>query len=95
MSPSEVAGQCVALLALPWRDVATSGGWTWNLALAATAFLAFRLFDILKPPPANGMQRWPAGRGILADDLVAGLYALIATQLIARLVLPEIMGPVG
>jgi hypothetical protein len=41
------------------------------------------------------MQRWPAGRGILADDLVAGLYALIATQLIARLVLPEIMGPVG
>jgi phosphatidylglycerophosphatase A len=76
----EMAGQCVALLLLPWREDAL----LYNAALAATGFLAFRFFDILKPPPANGLQRIPGGWGILIDDLVAGVYALIVTQLAAR-----------
>jgi len=83
----ETAGQCVALLFLPWRNVAEAGAWTWNLGLAAVAFGAFRLFDILKPPPINGLQRIGGGRGILVDDLVAGLYALAVTQLVARFIL--------
>ena len=83
----ETAGQCVALLLLPWRDVAESGAWTWNIVLAATAFAAFRFFDILKPPPINGLQRIGGGRGILIDDLVAGLYALAVAQLVARFIL--------
>jgi phosphatidylglycerophosphatase A len=83
----ETAGQCVALLLLPWRNVAEAGAWTWNLGLAAVAFGAFRLFDILKPPPINGLQRIGGGRGILVDDLVAGLYALAVTQLVARFIL--------
>ena len=83
----ETAGQCVALLLLPWRNVAEAGAWTWNIALAATAFGAFRVLDILKPPPINGLQRIGGGRGILIDDLVAGVYALAVTQLVARFIL--------
>ena len=49
-------------------------------------FLAFRIFDILKLPPANGLQRVPGGWGILLDDLVAGVQALIVVQLVTRLV---------
>jgi phosphatidylglycerophosphatase A len=83
----ETAGQCVALLLLPWRDVSEAGAWSFDAALAATAFVAFRLFDILKPPPINQLQRAPGGRGILADDLLAGVYALVVAQIAARFIL--------
>ena len=82
----ETAGQCVALLALPW-----GGDWSENLVLAATAFVTFRLFDIVKPPPINRIQRLGGGWGILVDDLLAGLYALAATQLLARLIWPGVL----
>ena len=60
--------------------------------MAATAFFAFRICDIVKPPPANGLQKLPAGWGILVDDLVAGVYALVLTQLLVRFVLPGVLG---
>jgi len=85
----EVAGQAIALLALPWRAIVDEGGARWdallfNIIAAATAFFAFRLFDIVKPPPAQQLQAWPSGVGILIDDIFAGGYALIATQLLVR-----------
>jgi phosphatidylglycerophosphatase A len=40
------------------------------------AFLATRIFDIVKPPPAAQAQRLNAGWGILLDDLLASLYAV-------------------
>ena len=46
----ETAGQAIALLFLPWRPMIDSEGWIWNVALAATAFFAFRILDIIKPP---------------------------------------------
>lgn len=42
----------------------------------AVAFVLFRVFDVLKPWPANALQKLHAGPGIVLDDLVAGLYAL-------------------
>ncbi|MHC5004868.1 MAG: phosphatidylglycerophosphatase A family protein [Planctomycetota bacterium] len=87
----EVAGQCVALLALPWRAMADAASFGWNAALAGAAFLAFRIADITKPPPANGLQRLSGGWGILIDDLIAGAYALIVVQLLARLLLVRLM----
>ncbi len=81
----EVAGQCVALLFLPWH---TGGeGTLWNLAMAGGAFATFRIFDILKPPPIRQIQRAPAGWGILLDDLLAGAAALGVTQLVFRVIL--------
>ena len=84
----ETAGQCIALLFLPWRPMTDRDGWVWNLALAATAFFAFRILDIIKPPPANQIQRLPGGWGILADDLIAGVYALLVAQSVGRVLLP-------
>jgi phosphatidylglycerophosphatase A len=78
----ETAGQAIALLALPGCGVLT--GPRAAITLLA-AFLAFRLMDILKPPPARGIQRMPGGWGILLDDLVAGVYALVIVQVGAAL----------
>lgn len=81
----ETAGQCLPLLALP--ATAVEPGSHAALTLLA-AFLAFRFFDILKPPPAHGLQRVPGGWGILLDDLVAGLYAMLAVQALTRGLMP-------
>jgi phosphatidylglycerophosphatase A len=78
----EFAGQCLALLALP---IGLDAG-RWALAcVLGGQFLLFRLLDILKPPPAHQAEALPAGWGILADDLAAGLYANILGQLLWRL----------
>jgi phosphatidylglycerophosphatase A len=47
----------------------------WGGALAG--FFLFRLFDVIKPYPANRVERLPGGFGIMADDAVAALYANI------------------
>jgi len=47
-------------------------------------FLAFRIFDITKPPPARQLERLPAGWGILLDDLAAAVYANLLCQIIFR-----------
>lgn len=88
----ETAGQCIALLFLPWRPMTGTDGWTWNLALAATAFFAFRILDIIKPPPANQLQKLRGGLGIVADDLAAGVYALIVAQVVGRVVMERMWG---
>ena len=79
----ETAGQSLALLFLPWS--AGPDAWPRNLMLAGTAFVAFRFFDILKPPPIRQVQRAGGGWGILVDDLLAGVAALGVTQLVALL----------
>jgi phosphatidylglycerophosphatase A len=68
----EVAGQLVTLLL-------TGSGFSG----AVIGFFAFRLFDIIKPWPANRFERLPGGVGIMADDLMAGVYANIVLQVIA------------
>ena len=51
--------------------------------VAIAAFFLFRAFDIVKPPPARGLQRLGGGVGILIDDLLAGAYALGAAWCVA------------
>ena len=60
----EVAGQWVSLLFLPT-----------GLGITAAAFFLFRLMDVLKPWPARDLERLPGGLGIMADDVMAGIYA--------------------
>ena len=51
----------------------------------AFAFLLFRLFDIVKPPPANIIDReWHNGFGVMADDIVAAFYAVVVFALWQR-----------
>jgi phosphatidylglycerophosphatase A len=65
----EVAGQLVALTTVPLMF----RSW-WPIVLA---FLVFRFFDIVKPYPAGRLESLAGGLGILADDLVAGVYAAV------------------
>jgi phosphatidylglycerophosphatase A len=67
----EVAGQLIALIYAPV---------TWKSLLAA--FILFRGFDILKPPPIRQLERLPEGTGIMLDDIGAGLLALAVMQLL-------------
>ncbi len=55
-----------------------------STALAAAGFVLFRLFDITKPFPIRRLERLPGGWGLLADDLLAGLYAAVALLLLRR-----------
>lgn len=71
----EVAGMLLALLFLPY-----------NLIIGVLAFILFRILDIAKPYPANGLQRLSGSRGIMVDDIIAGLYANIILQAVLRLV---------
>ena len=51
----------------------------------AAAFLAFRFFDIVKPFPASFFdERVKNGFGVMADDLVAGLYTLLTLTALAH-----------
>lgn len=71
----EVAGQLLALLPLLPGPLDPLG--------LATAFVAFRLFDIWKPPPVGALERLPGGAGIMADDLAAGLIAMLGVAIVA------------
>jgi phosphatidylglycerophosphatase A len=72
----EVVGMGVSTLFWP-----AQAGRIWLVA----AFLLFRLFDVMKPPPANRIQDLPRGWGIMADDAVAGAYANIVLRILVRL----------
>jgi phosphatidylglycerophosphatase A len=75
----EAAGICLTLLFQP-----IGGGWTAVKTLGA-AFIAFRVFDIVKPPPARQLERLPMGWGILLDDLAAAVYANVVCQVVLRM----------
>lgn len=69
----EVVGQWIALI--PWT---VYGGWKH----AAIGFVAFRVFDIVKVWPASVLERRRGGFGVMMDDVIAGIYANIATNLV-------------
>ena len=54
-------------------------GQPWAWASLATAFIWFRICDVLKPPPARQAERLRGGWGVMADDVVAGAMALALT----------------
>ena len=65
----EVAGMMVAVLLLP----RTPG-------VLLCAFLLFRIFDIWKPFPVREAEALRGGLGVMVDDLIAGVYALVLTM---------------
>ncbi len=65
----ETAGYLVATFLVPH-----------TLAALALSFFLFRAFDVVKPFPAGRSQALPGAWGIMADDLIAGLYANLALQ---------------
>jgi phosphatidylglycerophosphatase A len=66
----ELSGYLVTVAFLPW---------SWTTALIGFAW--FRLFDIVKPPPANWFDRHcKNGFGVVFDDVAAGVYAALALR---------------
>ena len=70
----EVAGQLLTFLFLPVNALTLIGG-----------TVAFRVFDIWKPFPIRRLESLGSGVGIMADDLLAGVYGNLALQLLNRL----------
>ncbi len=72
----EWVGQWIALMFLP-------KSFEWGIV----AFALFRLFDIWKPYPINRLDDIKGGFGIMLDDVLAGIYALIGVQLLRYFIL--------
>ena len=71
----EVIGQWITLL----------GASTFNWKIWLVALLVFRLLDVWKPPPARQFESFPGGWGIVADDVMSGVYGALAIFLLDRL----------
>lgn len=67
----EVVGMWITLLFVP-KNI-------WN---ALIAFVVWRSMDIIKPFPARKSESLPGGLGIMMDDIISGIYALIIVHLI-------------
>ena len=70
----EVAGMMISVLTLPL-----------TLPVLEAGFVLFRIFDIVKPFPAGASQRLGGGVGVMIDDVIAGIYALVLLLLARRL----------
>lgn len=70
----EMIGQAVALFMAPH-----------NITAYILSFLLFRIYDIIKPQPARVWEKLPGGVGIVADDIAAGVYAVITLHIIITL----------
>ncbi|MEP7084665.1 MAG: phosphatidylglycerophosphatase A [Betaproteobacteria bacterium] len=71
--------EVVAMMLVLWFVPLT---WRWILL----AFLLFRVFDIIKLPPAGYFDsRWKNGLGVMLDDIAAAVHALIVLAILRRL----------
>lgn len=80
----EVAGQAVAFLVAAFclpADLTLKQA----LFVAGLGFFLFRVLDITKPWPIRKLEALPEGWGVLADDLLAGLFAAIVLCVCIRL----------
>jgi phosphatidylglycerophosphatase A len=77
----ELAGQAVTYLAIPFfiPVIPTPGQ---ICIITSAGFLLFRFFDVAKPWPIRKLEKLPKGWGILADDLLAGVFAAIVLLII-------------
>jgi len=60
----EYVGMWITLFALPK-----------SIVLVFLAFIVFRVFDVLKPFPIRRLESLPGAVGVMADDVVAGIYS--------------------
>lgn len=72
----EIAGLLITMIAAP-------AGWLWLVI----GFVLFRIFDIVKPWPIRWLDaKVHGGFGIMIDDVLAGVFALICLQLLALVI---------
>jgi phosphatidylglycerophosphatase A len=69
----EIAGMCVSLVFIPFC-----------FKYILIGFILFRFFDITKPLFIRKSEVLPGGWGVMADDLLAGIFSNLILQVIAR-----------
>jgi len=80
----EFAGQAVTFLAFPFfmpADISTRQ----ILIITALGFVLFRIFDVVKPWPIRKLENLPKGWGVLADDILAAVFAAILILLCLKI----------
>ena len=88
----EWAGMWITLLPLSYMGVANGNFWhnilqPFSIAALIIAFVLFRFFDIIKPPPIGWADKKVAGGlGIMLDDIIAGIMAAAVWVIIYNLV---------
>jgi len=75
----EGVGMMITILAVPRHFI-----------IYLVGFFLFRLFDIIKPWPADRSQRLAGGWGVMTDDVIAAIYANIGLQILFRIVFHSI-----
>jgi phosphatidylglycerophosphatase A len=65
----EFAGMMISLLFIPME-----------IRYVVFAFIAFRFFDIVKPLGIRQLEKLPSGWGVMADDILSGIYAWILLE---------------
>jgi phosphatidylglycerophosphatase A len=70
----EATGMLLSLFCVPFSMFAVILG-----------FFLFRIFDILKPPPARRMEKLTGSLGIMFDDIIAAIYTNLILQIIFRI----------
>lgn len=65
----EFCGYLIAVAFLPKK-----------ISVLILSFILFRIFDILKPEPINSLQKLPRGWGVIADDVMAGVYTNLSVR---------------
>ncbi len=71
----EVAGMCISLLFVPV-----------TIQWIVIALVLFRFFDIVKPLYIRNTEALPGGWGVMADDILAGIYSNIVLQVIIHFI---------
>jgi phosphatidylglycerophosphatase A len=70
----EIVGFMITMIGIP----VTTYWLVWG-------FILFRIFDVVKPPPANYFdERVKSGWGVVMDDVVAGIYGNLLLHLMMR-----------
>jgi len=64
----------------------TMAGHSLTLLNLSIGFILFRAFDILKPYPVKKVERLPGACGIIADDVLAGVFASVVLFVVGRLI---------
>jgi len=70
----EIAGYFLSMIFIPLKTV--------GFGTLLLVFFVFRIFDVVKPYPIRGLQKYRGGFGIMIDDLVAGIYSSLVVVIL-------------
>jgi phosphatidylglycerophosphatase A len=70
----EACGMMLSLFLVPY-----------NFWIMILGFILFRIFDIVKPPPAKAIEKFSGAFGVMFDDIIAAIYTNFILQIVCRI----------